>query len=188
MSNIVQKAEAYMRSQTEKNGAPIWIVTEIAINTGKKLSKKYNVDEEVVLLSLYLAHLSFSKEVGGSIQKNHPIDSARLAREFLEEKNYPKEKSELIIKAIEDHHKVGELFNKTATIIKNAECGKFATEVGTVAYYKDLLERGYSKKEAKDIVWKKVLSKLELLTIPDIIEETKNNLPNIKKALDLENN
>jgi hypothetical protein len=48
MANIVNLSKKLMFKQTQKNKAPAWLSTELAINKGKKLAKKYNVDEELV--------------------------------------------------------------------------------------------------------------------------------------------
>lgn len=71
MENIVRKARVLMQEQTRKNKAPAWELTEIVIKKGKNLSKKYNADTNLVLIALYLAHISFSTKVGGKIQRNH---------------------------------------------------------------------------------------------------------------------
>ena len=59
MSLIIASKEL-MKKQTQKNKAPAWRLTEIAIKKGKELSKKHNVDERLVLTSLYLAHTVFN--------------------------------------------------------------------------------------------------------------------------------
>ena len=46
MVDIVRKSRELMEKQTERNKAPSWLLTEMAIERGRELSKKYNVDEK----------------------------------------------------------------------------------------------------------------------------------------------
>lgn len=66
--DIVKQARDLMYSQTQINKAPSWRLTEIAINKGKKLAKKYNENEKLILTSLYLAHTVFDQEWGGEVE------------------------------------------------------------------------------------------------------------------------
>lgn len=76
--DIVEQARELMYKQTQINKAPAWKLTEIAIEKGKELAKKYNEDEGLILTSLYLAHTVFDRVWGGEIQKAHPKLSAEL--------------------------------------------------------------------------------------------------------------
>lgn len=58
--DIVNLSKKLMYKQTQKNKVPAWLLTELAIKKGEELSKKYDIDERLVLASLYLAHTIFS--------------------------------------------------------------------------------------------------------------------------------
>ena len=120
--NIVQLSKELMKKQTEENKSPSWLLTELAIKKGKELSKKHNVEERLVLTSLYLAHIIFSPIWNGDIQKNHPKLSADFAKPFLEKWNVNKEDQKIIINSIEAHHNKISTKSKVAEIMKNAEC------------------------------------------------------------------
>ena len=55
--NAINEAKKLMYSQTTKNGAPSWLLTTLAVNAGKELALEYNVDKNIVVLTLYLQHL-----------------------------------------------------------------------------------------------------------------------------------
>ena len=61
--DTIKLSKELMRKQTQINKAPAWLLTELAIKKGKELSKKYDVDERLVLTSLYLAR-SEERRVG----------------------------------------------------------------------------------------------------------------------------
>ena len=82
-------AKKLMKDQTKKNGAPVWRLTEIAVDRGRKLAKKYGAIEDLVVISLYLAHTVFSKDIGGEIQQNHMFLSADFADNFLASRGLP---------------------------------------------------------------------------------------------------
>ena len=121
-----------MRERTLKNGAPAWELTEIAVAKGKELAKKYAVDEELVVAALYLAHIIFSKKIGGRVQKRHEELSARLAEKYLRRWKVNPAKREIIMNAIRAHHEKVPTQSKVAEVMKNAECFKFITGPGAI--------------------------------------------------------
>jgi len=82
--DIVEKARELMYEQTQKNKAPAWRLTELAIEKGKELAEKYNEDSRLILTSLYLAHTVFDRIWAGEIQKAHPMLSAEFSKPYLE--------------------------------------------------------------------------------------------------------
>jgi hypothetical protein len=83
MTNLIGKARELMKKQTRKNKSPAWPLTEIAIDKGRELAKRYDVDEELVVVSLYLAHTVFDREIRGKVQKDHPNLSADFVKPHL---------------------------------------------------------------------------------------------------------
>jgi len=173
--DIVKLAKELMRKQTRINKAPAWLLTELAIKKGKELSKKYDVDERLVLTSLYLAHTVFSPIWKGSIQENHPRLSSEFAKKFLDEWSVDKNEQEIILNAIETHHNKVPTKSKISEIVKNAECFKFVTVEGSLIWLHELGLRQVPFEEAVDKLIQKMNQKKSLLTLGDCIQEAEEN-------------
>ena len=165
--NAISEARQLMYEKTLENKAPSWIITELAQEVGKELSREYNVDQNIVLLTLYLQHLVFDSEIGGEIQKNHPELSANyvLKEKLLEKWNIPEEDRPIIIEAIRTHHQKTKSDNLIVEVIKNAECQKFVTVRGSLIWLHELGLRGYNFDKSKEYVFYKMNQKKELLTL-----------------------
>jgi HD superfamily phosphodiesterase len=183
---IVKLSKAIMLEQTRKNKSPVWQLTEIAIDKGKELSKIYNVDERLVLTSLYLAHTIFSPVWKDETQKNHPKLSSEFAVKYLDQWNVKEKDKEIIINAIESHHNKVEPKSKTAEVVKNAECFKFVTLKGCLIYFHELGLRGIDYKESVHRVLYKMQSKRNLLTLDKCIREADKNCKEIMKVFNQE--
>jgi len=173
--DIIKLSKELMRKQTQKNKAPAWLLTELAIEKGKKLSKKYDVDEKLVLTSLYLAHTVFSPVWKGDIQKNHPQLSSEFIKKYLDEWNVDKNEQEIILNSIEAHHDKVPAKSKIAEVVKNAECFKFITVEGSLILLHELGIRQVPFEEAVDKVIQKMEQKKSLLTFNDCIKEAEKN-------------
>ena len=182
MSNIVEKSKKLMYQQTLKNKSPAWLLTELAVEKGRKLAKKYKVDEELVVVSLYLAHTVFDIEPHGKIQRNHTKLSAKFAKKHLKKWKVSKEKQDIIINAIEAHHAKVPTKSLEAKVMKNAECFKFVTLKGCLILLHEEGIRGISFKEAADYVIYKMNSKKKLLTFKDCKKEAEKNCKKIKEV------
>ncbi len=173
--DIVRLSKELMREQTQKNKAPSWLLTEIAIKKGKELSKKHDADERMVLASLYLAHTVFSQVLKGDIQKNHPGLSSGFARKYLDKWDVDSDEQEIIINAIEAHHGNVPAKSKVAEVVRNAECFKFVTVEGSLIWLHELGTRQIPFKEAVGRVIQKMEEKKSLLTLKDCIREAEEN-------------
>lgn len=179
--SIVEEARKLMQKQTEKNQAPAWALTELAVKKGKELAKKHKANQEIVLLALYLAHLVFSKVLKDKIQQTHERRSLKLAKQFLDKHKYPRDKQTIILNAIASHHGKVPFQSKEAEVMINAECFKFVTVKGSLIFLHELGRRGYSYEESVDSVFYKMSEKKKLLTLPDCQKEAAKNIKKIKE-------
>ena len=181
MTELEEKAKDLMLAQTEKNQAPAWLLTELAVEKGRKLARKHDVNEELVVVSLYLAHTVFDQERGGPVQKNHTETSASFVKEYLDKWNVPDKDKKIILNAIRAHH--GKKTTKTleAEIMKNAECFKFVTLKGAQIFLHELETRGMSYKESVEYVLDKMEQKRKLLTLEDCKQEAEKEIEKIKE-------
>ena len=185
MSTLVEKSRELMRKQTRKNGAPAWLLTEMAVVKGRELAKRYQVDQELVVASLYLAHTVFSKKLHGKIQKKHTGLSAKFVKAYLKRWHVPEQKQKIILNSIEAHHdgvptKYGE-----AEVVKNAECYKFLTVKGALILLHDLGRRGLSFEQAAEVVKYKADQKIGYITLSALKQECLRNHRAIFKLMNL---
>ncbi len=179
--NIVQLSKDLMYQQTKINKAPAWRLTELAILKGKELAKKYQVDERLVLTSLYLAHTVFSPIWAGEIQQNHTKLSAEFSKKYLDEWNISEEEQKIILNSIRAHHNEVETETKIAEIVKNAQCFKFVTVEGALIYLHEWGLRQVSYEEAREKVLQKMDQKRKLLTLEECMTEAEKNCAEIRK-------
>lgn len=177
-------AKKLMKDQTKKNGAPVWRLTEIAVDRGRKLAKKYGAIEDLVVISLYLAHTVFSKDIGGEIQQNHMFLSADFADNFLASRGLPINERNKVKNAIQAHHGQIEAESLEAEIVKNAEGFKFLSLEGAKEFLLDLQARGMNKEQAKKELIRKMKQKFGYLTLSDCISEARLNMDKILSSLD----
>lgn len=181
-NDLVKLSRELMCKQREKNNSPNGSLTEIAIRKGKELSKKYNVNEDIVLTSLYLSHSIFSPVWKGEVQKNHPKLSAEFVKPYLDEWDVSDEEKKIILNSIRAHHDKEISKTKTAEVVKNSECFKFVTVEGSLIWFHELGFRGASLEEAAEKVLEKMEQKRSLLTLSDCKIEADDN---IKKIVEL---
>ena len=151
--DIVEESRKLMKQSILKNDAPSWLLTELVVEKGKELANKYNADEELVITSLYLSHIVFSKGLKDEIQQQHVKLSSEMAKKYLDQWQVPEEKQDIIINTIEAHHGKVPTKSKEAEIMKNAECYKFITVKGCLILLHDLGRREHSFEEALDYIF-----------------------------------
>ena len=171
-NNAINEAKKLMYNQTIKNKAPSWLLTMLAVNVGKELAEEYDVDENIVVLTLYLQHLVFDPVTKGEIQKNHPELSATFVEnnKLLKKWNIPENERNIVLEAIRSHHKKEKSKNLIVEVIKNAECQKFITIEGALIWLHELGLRGYDFEKAKELVFYKMNQKKLLLTLEKCID------------------
>jgi methionine synthase II (cobalamin-independent) len=179
--DIVNLSKQLMYEQTKKNKAPSWLLTKLAIEKGVELSKLHNVDEKLVLVSLYLAHTKFSPIWHGGTQQNHPELSSSFIKEYLDKWEISKNEQEIILNSIESHHNKIKTKSKIAEVVKNAECFKFLTIEGSLILLHELGLRGFPFNESVEKVIQKMEQKLNLLTLDDCKKEANKNCNKIIK-------
>jgi hypothetical protein len=179
--DFVEESGKLMKQSTIQNDAPSWLLTEMVVEKGRELARKYEADEELVVASLYLAHIVFSKGLKDKIQQQHTKLSSRMAKTYLDKWKVPEEKQKIILNAIEAHHGDVLTESKEAEIMKNAECYKFITVKGCLILLHDLGRRGHSFEDAIKFVFFKLNQKLSYLTLDECKKDGEKNATEIKK-------
>ena len=176
-------AKDIARQQFEKNRAPAWSLTQLAVKKGDFLAKKHGANPELVVIALYLAHTVFDEDRGGEVQSNHCQLSADFAKSYLVEWDMPDHDQKIIVNSIEAHHDGVQTESKEAEVMKNAECFKFLTLEGISLFLADLRRRGYTHDEAAEYALDKMNQKRQLLTFEDCKQEADKHRELIMKVL-----
>jgi hypothetical protein len=183
-NEIIKKSKELMLKQTKINKSPPLLLTEIAIKKGEELSKAHNVDKNIVLTSLYLAHTIFSQDKSLQIRKEHPKLSSKFVKPYLDKWKIPLKEQKIILNSIEFHHSKNKTETKIAEVVRNAECYKFITIEGSLIYFHELGKRGISYNESKCQVLEKANEKYNLLSLRECIRDGKDNLKVIKSIFE----
>ncbi len=180
MIEIIKKSRELMKQQTKRNKSPAWLLTEIAVEKWEELAWKYNVNKDLVIISLYLAHTVFNTIWKWEVQKNHPKLSAEFSEKYLDDWWVNKENKEIILNAVIAHHNKVKWKTKVAEIVKNAEWFKFLTVKWALIFLHELWIRGVVYDEAVEKVLAKMEQKRALLTLDDCILEAEKNCKDIE--------
>ena len=166
-----------MRQQTFKKLAPPWALTEIAIKKGRQLARKYKAREDLVLAGVYLSDcVSFQKSKGGFKRvRNHEELSAKFAEKYLRKWKADKKDAEIILNAIRAHHEKVRPLSKEAEIVKHADCFKFLSLEGIVAFMHILGERNMPLNKAANFAKLKAKEKLGYISLPGMKKEANKN-------------
>lgn len=179
--DLINLSKELMRKQTENNKAPAWLLTELAARKGRELAKKHNVEERLVVSSLYLAHTVFSPVWHDRIRRNHPKLSAEFAERHLKKWGVAEKEQKIIIDSILHHPDKAKPKTKMAEVVKNAECFKFVTVKGSLIWLHECGRRGYSFEDSVKKVLAKMQEKRVLLTLPDCMEDAEKECKMIEK-------
>lgn len=106
MNNVVESVRSYVITccsvYKEKNNYDFWNEhIKYVVNNAMILAKEYEADVEIVELAALLHDISLVNEVGP--REEHHTHSAQIAKEILEQYNYPQEKIEKVLKCILNH-------------------------------------------------------------------------------------
>lgn len=117
----------------------------------KDLSKKYKVDEEIVVLSVWL------HDIGSIIygRENHHITGAHIAEQKLKELNYPKERIKLIKNCILHHRgsKNEKMKTTEEKIVAEADAMSAFDSISGIfkaAFVYEKLDQGEAKKKVRE--------------------------------------
>ncbi len=181
MNKNVLKAKRLMQERLKTNKAPSELLIELAVKKWQELSRKYKANEDIVSISLYLAHTIFSPEWWSDIQKNHPELSANFVKPCFDNWKVNQEDQNTILNAIRAHHNDEPCESLEAEVMKNAECFKFVSLEWSLIWFHELWLRRIAYNQSKEKVIKKMQQKLELLTLDDCILEAKHGCVKIEE-------
>lgn len=143
----------------------------VAFEKGKSLAKYYNVDEDVVLIGIYLMDYKL-KEAGKLGKKQEHVNMAvEFAKDFLNNYDITNDEKEKIINCIEAHHGKVPFQCIEAEICANADCYRFLSPTGVFAYICFLTTKLDNLEDILSKVMKKMNEKYKILSLDKAKEE-----------------
>ncbi|MEK9155918.1 MAG: HD domain-containing protein [Patescibacteria group bacterium] len=163
--NIVEEIKEFVRSECEKPGSkygaePFAYHFAPVVEYAAKLVDELGGDREVVLLAAWLHDIGSIIEGRG----NHHLSGARIAKQKLQELNYPPEKITQVVKCILNHRgsQASERGNIEEQIIAEADAmSAFDNFAGL--FKAALVYEGKTQGEARDSVRQKLERKWQQL-------------------------
>ncbi len=168
--NIVEEARKFVKKECKKPDANYSTAYkhhfESTHRLAKELAKKMNADIEIVEIAAWLHDI-------GSVRfgrADHHLTSAKIAKDFLLERGYDKEKIEKIRKCILNHRGSKEEENKRdfieAKIVANADAADAFEDVSK-QFLICLVHENSSLEEAKKSIKKKLQNKWNQLSLKE---------------------
>lgn len=156
----------------------------IAFNKGKSLAKYYNADEDIVLTGTYLMDYKL-KEAGKLGKKQeHANMAAEFTKDFLNDYAITKEEREKIINCIEAHHGKIPFECIEAEICANADCYRFLSSAGILAYMCFLSTKLDDLEAIISKVTEKMNEKHKLISLDQTIDELEETYQMFLKIFD----
>jgi hypothetical protein len=134
--------------EIEKYNFPIPIHFEIANKKGEELAKKLNADVFIVQMGTRLMDLKLGQAFTEKRLQEHVKMSSDAAKEFLSKYDIDEKIKIKILNCIEAHHAKIPFICKEAEIVANADCYRFLTPRGFLAFLHNRGKLGVGLDEA----------------------------------------
>ncbi len=139
---LKEYADKYNRKEIIINEHDIEPLYDISLVEGKRLSKIYNADIDIVLIALALMDSKLPEAVRLKKPKEHVEMSLKAAKQILDEVyDLDDEKRKNILKCIEEHHGSSKYYSIESEVVANADCCKFLSPKGIMTYASILARR-----------------------------------------------
>ncbi len=99
---LIKRTHEFARSFFERNGTHGFDHVERVFNLCLHIGREEGADLEVLALAALLHDVARPLESAGKV-RDHAVEGARIARRFLKGLDYPEEKIERVVHAIEAH-------------------------------------------------------------------------------------
>ena len=178
---IIRNIDATAKAEIEKFGTPHIFHYELSNQMGQEVANKLHADTFVVALGTRLMDLKLGEASSKNLRKEHVRMSSDAARELMVGQGLDLLMIEKVCNCIEAHHKDVPFNFLEAEICANADCYRFLTVKGFLAY---LLVSGSRKtpfNEAISFGESKFNEKLAILSLQICKDELKQDIDELKR-------
>jgi len=167
--------------EIKKYHSPNLTQFEISNHFGQVLAKKYKVDKDIVFLGTCLMDLKIGQAIKENRLQDHIRMSAEAAQKFLTREKVEQKIINTIIHCVEAHHGTIKYQSKEAEVVANADCYRFLTFRGVIAFITMVGKREINLDEIIDFVDQKAEEKWHIVSLPGVKKELGPNYKAIKK-------
>lgn len=173
LEELVKVSYEYNESELEKNKSEIGVLDDLALKKGVELAKKYNANETIIRIAMNFMDSKLPEASKEGVPKEHIARGLKVCQEYLEKLvDASDEDKENILACVREHHGAEKYSSIEAEICANADCYKFMSPRGIMAYASVLARRHNNL----DMEWDKLESKMDEKSRIVSMEEIKEEL------------
>lgn len=184
IEQLIKKADQLNRDEMNKYNSEVVKLYELAQETGIKLAKNLNADENIVKIAIAMMDSKLPEAQALGDLKQHIPMAIEVTKELLKETDALTEKQKKnIIKCVEEHHGTEHFYSIESEIVCNADCYKFIHPKGVFDYCSILGRRFHDlKKELAQLEYK-MDEKYQALSLDIVKKELKPYYDSFKKLI-----
>jgi hypothetical protein len=171
ITKLVKIARAEAIKEIEKFGSPPLELFEISEKQALSLAKKRKADVNVVLIGSLLADYKLGQAIKENRLGEHVKMSSDAALGLLRSHKVDEILINKILHCIEAHHGTVPYKFIEAEIVANADCYRFLTIRGIIAFIRTLSQRDLTLDNILDYCEDKINEKWDIVSMPEVKKE-----------------
>ncbi len=172
LEELIKVSYDYNESELIKNKSEIKVLDDLALEKAIGLAKKYNANETIVKIAMNLMDSKLPEASKEGVPKEHIARGLEVTKDFLNQlTDASDEDKENILSCVREHHGADKYSSIESQVCANADCYKFLSARGIMAYASILARRHNDL----DFEWNKLEAKMDekykILSMDDVKEE-----------------
>ena len=172
LEELIKVSYDYNESELIKNKSEIKVLDDLALEKAIGLAKKYNANETIVKIAMNLMDSKLPEASKERVPKEHIVRGLEVTKDFLDQlTDASDEDKENILACVREHHGADKYSSIESQVCANADCYKFLSARGIMAYASILARRHNDL----DFEWNKLEAKMDekykILSMDDVKEE-----------------
>ncbi len=184
LEELVDISYNYNQSELEKNKSEIGILDDLALEQAIILARKYNANETIVKIAMNLMDSKLPEASKEGVVKEHIPRALEVAKYYLDQvTDASDEDKENILACIKEHHGAPKYSSIESEICANADCYKFLSAKGILAYASILARRLNNLEKEWDKLEAKMDEKYSIVSMAEIKSELEPTYITFKEIL-----
>ena len=184
LEELVDISYNYNQSELEKNKSEIGVLDDLALEQAIILARKHNANETIVKIAMNLMDSKLPEASIEGMVKEHIPRGLEVAKKYLNQVNDASvEEKENILACIKEHHGALKYSSIESEICANADCYKFLSAKGILAYASILARRLSNLEKEWDKLEAKMDEKYNIVSMPEVKNELEETYLTFKKIL-----
>ena len=169
--------------EIELYGGPLLVHYQISLDMCERFAKLYGVDENLCKAGIALADIKLGYCMKNGLWSKHIDYGYKYAEEILESLKVDEQTKKLLLHCVLTHHGDITYENIIAEIVANADCYRFLTPAGIIAYFQFATSKTSNQNDAIDMAIAKMTEKKNVVSLTESKEELFPFYDNVKKFL-----